>query len=185
MCSALLLSVCCESHKYSFVRARHMSLKDRCSFLSIQKFLIILWISPWIYNDSNSMPMNRVHLILMTVKWQIESSAALWIFSIISYLLWSNMIKVMENVLNVIGWYGYKADDIKFLWIWFWIIRWGKKKNYSFLLYTVYMLLVSRWWGLHIPSVVSYHVPFQYLSLLGLNHYYCTFIFWVSWNWES
>lgn len=45
--------------------------------------------------------MSRVHLILMAIKWQIESNTAHWILGIDSYLLCSNMIKVIGDVLSM------------------------------------------------------------------------------------
>lgn len=44
--------------------------------------------------------MSRVHLILMAVKWQIESSAILWILGIVSYLLCSSTIYIYKKSIH-------------------------------------------------------------------------------------
>lgn len=75
--------------------------------------------------------MSRVHLILMAVKWQIESSSALWILGIVSYLLYSSMIKVMGDVLSM------TLDDMD-----------------------IYMLL-SIPVTMDYPAMALHHVPFQ------------------------
>lgn len=145
--------------------------------------------------------MSRVHLILMAVKWQIESSAALWILGLISYLLCSNMIKVMENVLNVIGWYRYKVDYIKFLCIWFlnYQMRQEEEKIHLYVIYCIYAIcfpLLSITYPCCGVTPCAFPVPFttQFKSLLLYFHFLgltklrilnIFFTFSMSWNAEG
>lgn len=108
----------------------------------------------------------------------IKTSEALEILDIDSYLLYSNMFKLIGEVPSMWldGRYGGSITCIiaNFLGCDYELLHGANRKK----LYVISMLFISSHWWLHIPTVALHHVSFHAFSLLGSIHNKCTFIFW-------